>query len=217
MTDQPDNAPQYDPAADLPDPQFRFEDLKPYDQQFLEQLLIHGHPSKASLAVGRKSNYGKWVLETRPEVAAVWDQMRLDRSRKLGITAEDVLRALWSMATADKSDILNDDGTVRPISEWPETFRQGAGLVAGFDVEETSERSHDGETVDKSGGWDKKGKITKVRFVDPLKLVELLGRHVNVKAFPDSAGKLADAIGDLAGSIDSAIAEGRQRVARRLK
>jgi hypothetical protein len=52
-------------------------------------------------------------------------------------------------------------------------------MVQGIDIEEKFERSRD--SGDKS--WDKSGQIVKIKFVDRLKNLELLGRHKAVDAF----------------------------------
>lgn len=219
--------PQYDPSADLPSPQFRFEDLKPYDQQFLEQLLIHGHPSKAALAVGRRSNYGAWVLDNRPDVRAVWDQMRLDRSRKLGITADMVLQGLWeqfqrltAMLDMDIADLYLQDGSMKPVLDWPENWRMGA--VEGIETKELFAYSKDGAQAGESKAWDKIGEVNKIKRASRLGIereirecLGMIGRHVNVKAFPDNTGKLADSLDNLASVIDQGISEGRKRAAER--
>lgn len=189
--------PQYDPSHDLPSPRFRFEDLQPYDQQFLEQLLIHGHPSKAALAVGRRSNYGKWVLETRLDVRAVWDQMRLDRSRKLGITADMVLQGLWeqfqrltSMLEMDIAELYTADGAMRPVTDWPERWRMG--MIEGIETKELFAYSKDGTQDGESKAWDKIGEVHKIKRAGSLAIekeirecLALIGKHVNVQAFQE--------------------------------
>lgn len=188
--------PQYDPSSELPDATFRFEDLQPYDQQFLEQLLIHGHPSKASLAVGRKSGYGKWVLETRPDVRAVWDQMRLDRTRRTLVTADMVLTGLWeqfqrltAMLELDIAELYDEHGGMLPVKQWPEHWRMG--MIEGIETKELFDYSKDGTQAGESKTWDKVGEVNKIKRTSQLGIereirdtLVAIGRHVNVNAFP---------------------------------
>lgn len=62
----------------------------------------------------------------------------------------------------------------QPISTWPKLWRQ---YLAGFDVSELFEGSgSDREMI---------GLLKKIRWPDKLKNLELLGRHVDVKAWKD--------------------------------
>lgn len=197
--------------------------LKPYDQMFVEQLLIHGHPSKAAIAAGMKSSYGIWVLANRPEVAAVYEQLKLDRSRRVNITADMVLTGLYvhlnsliQMLDCDLSEIMQDDGTVKPTSEWPLIWR--TRMVDSLDVEDVFDRSQDGG--DKS--WDKVGTVKKISRTKTMEIKreiretwKLIGMHVTVKAFPVPGEKLGEGVQNLADAINAGIAAGRQRAAKR--
>ena len=101
-------------------------------------------------------------------------------------------------------------GCYKPITEWPVTWRR---MLSSAEVKELFEHSRDGE----GASWDKIGDLVKIKFVDPLKLIELAMQHKRVDAKVNPNDKLAGAVGDLASSIDQAIAEGRQRAARRNK
>ncbi len=76
-----------------------------------------------------------------------------------------VLRRLHDEAEADLADIYYENNSLRPVSEWPEISR--SGLVASMETL----IAQDGTRVDK------------VRLSDRLKRIELIGKHVDVKAF----------------------------------
>lgn len=100
------------------------------------------------------------------------------------IDAHEIHQYLTSAIRADISDILNDDHSYKPISEWPLIWRQ---LYEGgdIDVQFASERSHDDEDRDGAGGWDHVGKVVKVklRFTSKAKLLELAMKHKGIDAF----------------------------------
>lgn len=99
------------------------------------------------------------------------------------IDAHEIHEYLTAAIRADWADIENDDGTFKPISEWPPIWRQmkEAGDV---EVEYESHRSHDGEDRDGRGGWDSDGIVRKVKlkFTSRVKLIELAMKHKAVDA-----------------------------------
>lgn len=89
-------------------------------------------------------------------------------------------------------------GTYRDVEDWPLIWRQMAE-GGDLEIEPSSERSHDGETKDKAGGWDVVGQVTKVkyRFGSKQKWAEFLARLKPVDSFVNPNDKLVDAIKDL--------------------
>jgi hypothetical protein len=89
----------------------------------------------------------------------------------------DAIRANWS-------DIENDDGTFKPLSEWPEIW-QRMKEKGDVEVETESVRSHDGEDTEGRGGWESSGKTVrkvKIAFASKVKLIELAMKHKAVDA-----------------------------------
>jgi phage terminase small subunit len=74
----------------------------------------------------------------------------------------------------DVLDILSEDGTIKPISEWPKIWRQ---YLSSVEVSEIIDGSGDERSV--------VGVLKKIKWPDKLKNLELLGRHVAVQAFKD--------------------------------
>lgn len=87
-----------------------------------------------------------------------------------------LLGRLVDEATADIADLYDGEGRLKPVDEWPEVWRQG--LVQGVEIEERFEgRGNAREQV---------GFVKKVRLSDRLKRLELIGKHIGVKAFEET-------------------------------
>ena len=91
-----------------------------------------------------------------------------------------VLGELSSLSFSDVRKLYSDDGRLKPIKEWPEDV---AKMVVGIDVEEAK---YDDE------GVQIKGEIKKVKMVDKLRAIEMIGK--NLRMFVDKVevvGKLS--------------------------
>ena len=102
------------------------------------------------------------------------------------VNASYVLNRLVEIDSLDVIDILNEDGSMKPIIKWPKSWRTS---ITGIDVQEMM--AGDIATV-----------IKKIKWPDKLKNLELLGRHVNIGAWNKEEDKgplddLADSIGKL--------------------
>lgn len=97
-----------------------------------------------------------------------------ERAERTNIDADWVLLQLKETFEADPADILTDEWTLRPLSEWPDIWRK---ILSGFDVKELFAVSDGEKTLD--------GFLKKIKWPDKLKTLELMGKHVNVGAFAD--------------------------------
>ncbi len=91
---------------------------------------------------------------------------------KAVIDAAYVLNRLHEIDQMDAIDILNDDGSIKPIREWPKIWRQ---YLSGMDI------------IEMSAPGDGDAKITtimkKIKWPDKVKNLELIGKHLSVGAF----------------------------------
>ena len=69
----------------------------------------------------------------------------------------------------DLLDIVNDDLTLRPLSQWPKAWCQ---YLSGFDLAEMFEGKGDSRAA--------VGILKKIKWPDKVKNLELLGRHHGV-------------------------------------
>ncbi|WP_272688421.1 MULTISPECIES: terminase small subunit [unclassified Providencia] len=91
-------------------------------------------------------------------------QLMQQRNKRKKLDADSVLERLVNMLDADIADILTNTGDIKPISEWSPIWRKS---VAAFDIIDI-----DGDT-----------RIKKVKLLDKVKILELVGKHVDVNAF----------------------------------
>lgn len=94
-----------------------------------------------------------------------------DRNKRLRVSADYVLMRLVEIDQMDVLDILNDDGSLRPIREWPKIWRT---TLSGFDLSSTI-MNMDETTIETI--------LKKIKWPDKVKNLELIGKHVDVNAF----------------------------------
>lgn len=162
--------------------------LTPLQARFAEEYLLDLNAGQAAKRAGSTANdlyvAGHEFLRN-PKVAAHIQKLQAERSARTGMTADKLLEMLAEEATADMSQLYDDDGNIKPIHLWPMVFRRG--LVVGIEVETKYERTSDGDVKDL-------GKIGKIKITDRSKIKELIGRHVGVQAFRENVS-LSGAIG----------------------
>ena len=155
-------------------------DLTAKQKRFVEEYLVDLNATQAAIRAGYAESgasvEGARLLANAKVGAAVADGLKA-RSERTKIDADWVLTRLAAEADADVADLYRDDGSLKPVKEWPMVWR--TGLVAGLDVEDIRE---EGRTV---------GTIRKIKLSDRIKRIELIGKHVCVQAFRVS-GAAAD-------------------------
>jgi phage terminase small subunit len=164
--------------------------LTPKQEAFCREYLIDLNGTQAYLRAGYKVSSERVAtvnaarLLTNADVSAHLQTLMGKRAEKTEIDAEWVLKRLAQDATADVSDLYDENGNLKSVHEWPMAWR--TGLVAGID------------TMHTQIGTDAEGKpafvtVRKVKLADRSKLLELLGKHVDIGAFKDRvehSGKL---------------------------
>ncbi len=95
------------------------------------------------------------------------------RNKRNRVSADYVLMRLVEIDQMDVLDILNDDGSLKPIREWPKIWRT---TLSGFDLSSTIMNMNEDsiETI-----------LKKIKWPDKVKNLELIGKHVDVNAFKE--------------------------------
>ncbi len=93
--------------------------------------------------------------------------------------------ALVEIDQMDVLDILNDDGGMKPIAEWPKVWRTSLSAmdIATIKTTQASLQKENGE-ADLSVE-DVEHILKKVKWPDKVKNLELIGKHVDVNAFKE--------------------------------
>ena len=108
-----------------------------------------------------------------------------ERNKRTRVSADYVLLRLVEIDQMDVLDILNDDGGMKPIAEWPKVWRTSLSAmdIATIRTTQASLQKDNGE-ADLSVE-DVEHILKKVKWPDKVKNLELIGKHVDVMAFKE--------------------------------
>ncbi|MDP9511383.1 terminase small subunit [Pseudomonas protegens] len=146
-------------------------------QAFVAEYLLDLNATQAAIRAGYAKRGAKdqaWQNMQNPEILAAIKAAMEARNKRTQVDADYVLHRLTEIDQMDVLDILDDDMSVKPLSQWPKVWRQ---YLAGFDLAEMFE----GQGKDRS----MVGILKKLKWPDKVRNLELLGKHVNVNAFRD--------------------------------
>lgn len=143
--------------------------MTPRQQRFVEEYLKDLNGTQAAIRAGyseKTANEQAARLLAHVSVRAAVDEALEKRKERSGIDADYVLKKLVEIAEMDVLDIMTDDMSLKPVSQWPKVWRQ---YLSGFDLAEMFEgRGDEREMV---------GILKKIKWPDKTKNLELLGRH----------------------------------------
>ncbi len=154
--------------------------MTPKQEAFVREYLIDLNATQAAIRAGYSKKTAKEQasrLLTNVHIQKAIQKAMQERAEKVEVDAEYVLRRLVAVDQMDVLDIMNDGWTMKPLSEWPDVWRQ---TISGFDV---SELTTDSDPI---------GFLKKIKWPDKVKNLELLGKHVNVQAFKDKVEHSGD-------------------------
>lgn len=148
---------------------------------FCQEYIVDLNPRTAA----KRAGFQKWRTEgpkllEAPAVKEEIQRLMDERAERVAHTADDVLRRLLNIDRMDIADIIGDDGSFKPVKEWPLIWRT---TISAFEVTELKSST------------DVAGFLKKVKLPDKLKVVELIGRHINVSAFRENVQMSANLSG----------------------
>jgi len=147
-------------------------------EMFCREYLIDLNATQAAIRAGyseKTSNEQSARLLANVSVQNRISELKAERNYRIDIDATYVLRRLIEIDQMDVIDIMTDDMSIKPVSEWPASWRR---YLSGFDLTDMFEgRGEDREMV---------GILKKIKWPDKVKNLELLGKHVTVQAFKDN-------------------------------
>ena len=119
-------------------------------------------------------------LFSEDKVKARVNQLQLEAAKiaeeQFKVDATYVLQRLTEIDQMDVLDILSDDGSLKPVREWPKVWRT---TLSGLDI----------NRLRTLGGNDDQAEVEsvlqKIKWPDKVKNLELIGRHVDVQAWKE--------------------------------
>lgn len=146
-------------------------------EMFCREYLIDLNATQAAIRAGYSEKTANRIaakLLSKVDIQNSIAQLKAQRNEQVNIDAAYVLRRLVEIDQMDVLDIMTDDMSIKPVSEWPASWRR---YLSGFDLADMFEgRGEDREMV---------GILKKVKWPDKVKNLELLGKHVSVMAFKE--------------------------------
>ena len=140
-----------------------------FDLNATQAAIRAGYSKKTAKVTGSENL-------TKPDIAARIAVLNKSRLNKVKMEADYVLQRLVEIDKMDIAEILNDDFSVKPLSEWPDSWRQ---TLSGMDISEIWGDSEETDTRVVIG------MLKKMKWPDKIKNLELLGKHVTVGAFKE--------------------------------
>ena len=141
----------------------------------MDEYLKDLNGSAAAIRAGYKGKLphvaASRLMIRKPAIKEEIARRMAERSEQAKIDAAFVLRYAADMLMADIADIIDDEGSFKPVSQWPVVWRR---MLHTSDVREIY--SPDGKNI---------GRVIKAKFIDRLRALELVGRHIDVRAFVD--------------------------------
>lgn len=149
--------------------------LPPKQVRFAEEYIKDLNGTQAATRAGysqRTANEQAARLLANVSIQQYVRKLLEERSQEVKIDAAYVLTRLGEIDQMDALDILADDGSVKPIADWPRIWRQ---MISGLDVMEIAQGDEETRIA----------VVKKIKWPDKIRNLELIGRHVGVQAFKD--------------------------------
>jgi len=142
-------------------------------ESFCREYIVDLNGTQAAIRAGyspKTANEQASRMLAKVNVQKRIAELKEERNEKVDVNAEYVLKRLYEIDNLDIIDILNDSGDLLPIKQWPEAWRKS---VNGIEVIQM--KSQD-EII---------GYLKKVKGLDKVRNLELLGKHVDIGAFKE--------------------------------
>lgn len=179
--------------------------LTPKRALFVIEYLVDFNATQAAIRAGYSKKtagqIGEEILK-KPEIKSAIATAMGDRMKRIEIDATWLLKRLVEEAEADIADLYYENGSLKPVHEWPKIWRQG--LVSGVDVQQ--------EYAYEEGNKVPDGVVTKLKLADRAKRLEMLGKHIDISAFATNV-RHVDKDGE---DIDFAAEGNEKELARRV-
>lgn len=143
-------------------------------QAFVEHYLVSLNASDAALKAGYSKKTAPYIGAEnlkKPLIKAFIEKSKRERSERVKVDADYVLKRLFEIDQLDVADILNDDHSLKPVKDWPKAWRLS---ISAIDIKQLESADPNIDVI-----------LKKIKWPDKLKNLELIGKHVDVKAFEE--------------------------------
>jgi phage terminase small subunit len=167
---------------------YKSNDHQPTEKQslFCEEVVKNGGDKvTAYLLAGYRDSGNKnamqsnaTILYNKPHIKKLIKKLQTQKNRvakrKFDIDAKYILRRLHEIDQLDIIDIINDDMSgFKPLNQWPKPWRVSISAIDMRKIVSHAENKNDSvETL-----------IASIKWPDKIKNLELMGKHINVRAF----------------------------------
>lgn len=140
--------------------------------QFCAEYLVDLNATQAAIRAGYSAKTARVTAQgllTKPHVEERLRVLMTERATRTQVTADRVISEVARIGFADIRSLFSADGSLLPVSEWPEGI---AAAVASVEVDALFE----------GYGEERKqiGVTQKVKLWDKPKSLEMLGRHLKL-------------------------------------
>lgn len=149
-------------------------------EMFCREYLTDLNAKQAAIRAGyseKTAEQQSYQLLQKTLVVNRISELKEKRNDRVQVDSDYVLNRLIEIDKMDVLDILGDNGELKPISEWPESWRR---YLSGFDLLE--QYIQDAETDERQVT---KAVLKKIKWPDKVKNLEMLGRHTTVGAWKE--------------------------------
>jgi len=149
--------------------------LTPKQQTFVSEYLVDLNATQAAIRAGYSAKTAYSIGEEnlrKPEIRRAISLQMDNRTQRLTLDSDAVLKRLVEIDQMDLLDILNDDLTIKPLSEWSGAWRK---TISSIEIVE--------QLAGAAGEREIIAFIKKIKLPDKQKNLEMLGRHVGIQAW----------------------------------
>jgi phage terminase small subunit len=156
--------------------------LSKKQQAFIHEYLIDLNATQAAIRAGYSkktaTNIGQENL-TKPDIQAAIAKAYDARIEETKVNANYVLKRLVDIDQMDVLDIVDDNGDLLPIKDWPKVWRIS---LSGLDVSKIMSGAENSIEI----------VLKKIKWPDKVKNLELIGKHIDVKAWYEKSNENND-------------------------
>lgn len=141
-------------------------------ERFCQEYMKDLNGTQAAIRAGYAENSAQEQSSRLLSKDIVWrrvEELKAAQSKRVQISADEILLELKRLALADVSQAFDEMGGLKPLKEIPEDVRRS---ISGLEVNELFEGSGDQKTAI--------GIARKVKFWDKNKALENLGKHLKL-------------------------------------